>query len=56
MECVTVNQLAGEDGSDAVWRANAESIVDACAGIALGLYECPRPYLEAFRNVFGPAR
>jgi 4-hydroxy-tetrahydrodipicolinate synthase len=41
---LTVNQLAAEDESDAVWQARAETMFDACASIPLGLYECPRPY------------
>jgi 4-hydroxy-tetrahydrodipicolinate synthase len=41
---LTVNQLAAEDESDSIWQTNAEALCAACAGIPLGLYECPRPY------------
>jgi 4-hydroxy-tetrahydrodipicolinate synthase len=41
---LTVNQLATENDSDAVWQANAESLFAACGDIPLGLYECPVPY------------
>ncbi|MFO7870371.1 MAG: dihydrodipicolinate synthase family protein [Kiritimatiellia bacterium] len=41
---LTVNQLAAEDEPDTIWRERAEAVFDACDGIPLGLYECPRPY------------
>ncbi len=41
---LTVNQVAAENDSDAVWQANTEAILAACGDIPLGLYECPRPY------------
>ena len=41
---LTANQLAAEDESEDVWKKRAAAIFDACDGIPLGLYECPRPY------------
>jgi 4-hydroxy-tetrahydrodipicolinate synthase len=41
---LTVNQLAVDSEPDAVWQKNAATLCDACADIALGLYECPQPY------------
>lgn len=41
---LTANQLAAQDDPDTVWRKNAEALLDTCAGIPLGLYECPIPY------------
>jgi len=41
---LTVNQAASEYDSDAVWQANTEALLAATPNVALGLYECPRPY------------
>ena len=41
---LTVNQLASENDSDAVWQTNTEALCAACGDIPLGLYECPVPY------------
>lgn len=37
-------QLAGQEESDAVWRANAERLMSLSGEVPLGLYECPVPY------------
>jgi dihydrodipicolinate synthase/N-acetylneuraminate lyase len=36
--------LAMDGEPDVVWQENAATLCDACADIALGLYECPQPY------------
>jgi 4-hydroxy-tetrahydrodipicolinate synthase len=42
---VTVCQLAAESEDDDVWTARAEELLGRLSGdIALGIYECPRPY------------
>ena len=41
---LTVNQLAEEGEADTVWQRHAQSMLDACGEISLGLYECPHPY------------
>lgn len=41
---LTVNQLAAEQESDAIWQTNVAALSDACGDIPLGLYECPVPY------------
>jgi 4-hydroxy-tetrahydrodipicolinate synthase len=41
---LTVNQLAAAEESDTDWQTHAEAMLDACADIPLGLYECPVPY------------
>jgi len=39
--------MAREDESAAVWQGRLEAIVAGTEGIALGFYECPRPYKRA---------
>ena len=39
--------IADEHESDAVWRSRLETIVTGTEGVALGFYECPRPYKRA---------
>lgn len=41
---LTVNQLAVENESEAIWQQHAEALLAACPGVPLGLYECPVPY------------
>ena len=41
---VIVNQLAEEAEGEAVWRRNAERLLDLTPDVSLGLYECPAPY------------
>jgi 4-hydroxy-tetrahydrodipicolinate synthase len=41
---LTVNQLAGEDEAEDLWRARAEALFEACPDTPLGMYECPQPY------------
>ncbi|CAN5644583.1 dihydrodipicolinate synthase family protein [soil metagenome] len=38
------NQFADDGESDDVWRTRVGALLDATAGIDLGLYECPAPY------------
>lgn len=39
-----VNELAGQDQTDEIWKANAEKLLEKTGEIPLGLYECPMPY------------
>lgn len=39
--------MAAENESDEVWQARLGAIVAGTPGIALGFYECPRPYKRA---------
>lgn len=38
------NRLAAEGASDAVWRRNAQRILDSIPDVPFGIYECPYPY------------
>lgn len=38
------NRLARAHESDAVWKQNAQRILDAIPDVAFGIYECPYPY------------
>lgn len=38
------NRLAGEDEDDAVWKKNAQYILERIPEIPFGIYECPYPY------------
>ena len=39
-----VNELAGQDQTDEIWKANVEELLEKTEEIPLGLYECPAPY------------
>jgi len=39
-----VNQLAGQNQTDELWKANIEELLEKTGDIPLGLYECPLPY------------
>lgn len=39
-----VNELAGRDQTDELWKANVEELLEKISEIPLGLYECPMPY------------
>ncbi len=39
-----VNELAGQDQTDEIWKANVEELLEKTGEIPLGLYECPAPY------------
>eukprot|EP00041_Stephanoeca_diplocostata_P011189 m.182051 g.182051 ORF g.182051 m.182051 type:complete len:239 (-) comp18453_c0_seq4:136-852(-) len=41
---VLVNQLAGQQEDDTVWKVNAQRLLDLTGTVPLGLYECPEPY------------
>ncbi len=41
---VLPNQLASEDETDAALEERLDRLLDATAGVELGLYECPKPY------------
>jgi 4-hydroxy-tetrahydrodipicolinate synthase len=39
-----VNELANQDQTDELWKANVEELMEKTGEIPLGLYECPTPY------------
>jgi 4-hydroxy-tetrahydrodipicolinate synthase len=39
-----VNELAGQDQTDELWKTNVEELLEKTGEIPLGLYECPAPY------------
>jgi 4-hydroxy-tetrahydrodipicolinate synthase len=39
-----VNELAGQNQTDELWKAHVEELLEKTGGIPLGLYECPMPY------------
>ena len=39
-----VNELAGQDQTDELWKASVEELLEKTGEIPLGLYECPTPY------------
>jgi 4-hydroxy-tetrahydrodipicolinate synthase len=41
---ILVNQLAGQDEADEIWKSNLEVLLEQTGDIKLGLYECPNPY------------
>ncbi len=44
-----VNELAGQDQTDELWKANVEELLEKTGEIPLGLYECPMPYHRLLR-------
>jgi 4-hydroxy-tetrahydrodipicolinate synthase len=38
------NHFAKQDENDAVWKMNADKVLQAVSDIPLGIYECPVPY------------
>ncbi|MFB9279471.1 dihydrodipicolinate synthase family protein [Cohnella cellulosilytica] len=41
---LVTNRLAAEDEDEAVWKRNAEKILNDFPEVTFGLYECPNPY------------